>query len=140
MPDQASGGRKPPGSSINVRLKANRHFGRWSSRLIRIILMCLICGMGSLTITGCRRVPQVLTDEAVFGELDALYTAVTSKRRELLSDCRKRLTQLHKDKKLSDAGFAEVETIMNMSEDNKWGDAAQRLYDFMRAQRKVAKD
>ena len=138
MPDQASGGRKPPGS-LNLTSETNRRC-RWPSYLVRIFLMCLMCGMGTMTVTGCRRVPQVLTDEAVFGELDALYTAVTSKRPELLSDCRKRLTQLHKDKKLSDAGFAEVETIMDMSEDNEWANAAQRLYDFMRAQRKVAKD
>lgn len=86
---------------------------------------------------GCSRVPQVLTDEAVFKELDALYTAVTSKRRDLLQQCQQRIGKLHTEKRLSDAGLAEIEAIIQLTEDNDWTDAAQRLYDFMRAQRKA---
>lgn len=84
--------------------------------------------------------PQVLDDEAVFGELDALYTAVTSKRSNLLSDCRQRLTKLHADDRLSDEGFKEVNSIMEMCDAGKWSIAAPRLYDFMRAQRKPTGD
>ena len=86
---------------------------------------------------GCRPVPQVVNDEAVYKELDALYTAVTSHRRNLLDDSRERLTKLHKEGRLSDAGFTAVTAIVAEAEKDQWPDAAQHLYDFMRAQRKT---
>ena len=92
-----------------------------------------------LFLGGCHSVPQVLGDEAVFKELDALFTAVTSQRRNLVDDCRGRLTKLHEQERLSDAGFAAVTKIITKTEQNEWADAAQHLYDFMRAQRKVPK-
>lgn len=106
----------------------------------RGVAVFLCCALLSVAAGGCRPVPQVVNDEAVFGEMDALYTAVTSKRGNLLNDCRQRLTKLHDDHRLSDAGFAEVSTIMKMCDDDDWADAAQRLYNFMRAQRKSEKN
>ena len=129
---QKSGGLRHP-----ARLEHRVAGRRWSARLVGLFL---ICGLGISTIAGCRPVPQVLTDEAVFGELDAFYTAVTTKRRDLLGDCVKRLTQLHTEVKLSDAGFAEVEAIAKLTEADKWTAAAERLYTFMRGQRKSATD
>lgn len=105
---------------------------RTTCRRTAILWACTIL----LVIAGCRPVPQVVNDEAVFGELDALYTAVTTKRQNLLKDCRERLTKLHDERRLSDGGFTEVSTIMEMCDDEDWADAAQRLYNFMRAQRK----
>lgn len=102
-----------------------------------VIGMILIGGWSLITVSGCRPVPQVLTDEAVFTELDAFYTAITTKRRDLVDASQKRLTQLHTDDKLSDAGLAEVEAIAKLAEADKWTDAAQRLYTFMRGQRKT---
>ncbi|MDB5338293.1 MAG: hypothetical protein JWN70_3912 [Planctomycetaceae bacterium] len=93
--------------------------------------------IGLMTLAGCSSVPQVLSDEAVFGELDALYTAVTSKRRNLLTDCQKRITKLHDEQRMSDAGFKEVEAIIALAEQDKWTPAAERLYTFMRGQRKA---
>ncbi len=93
--------------------------------------------IGLMTFAGCNSVPQVLSDEAAFGELDALYTAVTSKRRNLLSDCQKRITKLHDEKRMSDAGFKEVEAIIALAEEDEWTPAAERLYTFMRGQRKA---
>lgn len=81
--------------------------------------------------------PQVVNDQAVFKELDALYTAVTSKRRNLVDDCRGRLTTLHQDGRLSDVGFSAVTKIITETEQEQWTEAAQHLYDFMRAQRKT---
>lgn len=88
---------------------------------------------------GCSQAPQVADDSAVFNELDALYTAVTSKRRDLLDACRERMTKLHDDKRISDAGFAEVSAVVALADEDKWMDSAERLYTFMRAQRKKAK-
>lgn len=97
----------------------------------------LVCGVLLACATGgCGGVPQVIDDEAVYGEVDALFTAVTSKRPQLLADCKSRLMKLHGEKRLSDAGFAELDRTMQMCESGDWQPAAQRLYDFMRAQRK----
>ncbi len=108
-----------------------------SSCICRWTAIAWCCGIGLLALSGCQPVPQVVNDEAVFGELDALYTAVTAKRGNLLSDCRTRLTKLHDEQRLSDAGFEEVSTIMEMCDEGDWTDAAQRLFNFMRAQRKT---
>ena len=109
-----------------------------SSTLTRRRFCILVAlGMSVNLLAGCSPVPQVLTDEAVFGELDALYTAVTTKRRDLLQQCQQRINTLHTEKRLSDAGFAEIEAIIELTEDDDWNDAAQRLYDFMRGQRKA---
>lgn len=123
--------RETPRSDSQLRQR-----GRSVCRCTAILLCCAILSI----LAGCRPVPQVVNDEAVFGELDALYTAVTTKRQNLLKDCRERLTKLHEEQRLSDAGFTEVSTIMQMCDDEDWSDAAQRLYTFMRAQRKTEKN
>lgn len=103
----------------------------------RRLITQLLCATSVLFVGGCRAVPQVVDDGDVFKELDALYTAVTSRRRNLVDDCRGRLTILHKEGQLSDAGFAAVTKIITEAEQNQWASAAQHLYDFMRAQRKT---
>jgi len=100
--------------------------------LARIFVVCSL-----MTVVGCSRVPQVLEDEAAFGELDALYTAVTTKRTDLLKDCQQRITKLHDEKRMSDAGYDEIQAITSLAEEGEWTPAAERLYTFMRAQRKV---
>jgi hypothetical protein len=106
-------------------------------RVSRYVLLILVSCLGITALSGCGSPPQVLTDEAVFGELDALYTAVTSKRRNLMEDCQKRITKLHDEQRMSDAGFEEIEAIIALAEQDKWTPAAERLYAFMRGQRKA---
>ncbi len=96
-----------------------------------------LCLCSLMTLAGCGRVPQVLEDEAVFGELDALYTAVTTKRTDLLNDCKQRLKKLHDEKRLSDAGYTEIKEITDLADEASWTPAAERLYTFMRGQRKA---
>ena len=111
-----------------------RQESRLSTRLARRSLIAQLVGATSmLVLGGCRAVPQVVDDEAVFKELDALYTAVTSQRRNLVDDCRVRLSKLHEEGRLSDTGFAVAAKIITETEQNQWTDAAQHLYDFMRA-------
>lgn len=106
-------------------------------RVRHYLLLFLVSCLEITTLSGCGSPPQVLTDEAVFGELDALYTAVTSKRRNLLEDCQKRINKLHDEQRMSDEGFNEVEAIIALAEQDKWTPAAERLYAFMRGQRKA---
>ena len=70
------------------------------------------------------------------GEVEALYTAVTTKRTDLLADCRKRLTALHASGQLSDAARSRLAEVCEQCDRNEWRPAAERLYAFMRAQRK----
>lgn len=101
---------------------------------------CLsLFALSTIFSAGCGSAPQVAEDEAVFNELDALYTAVTSKRTDLLDACRERINKLHGEKRISEAGFAEVSAVIATATDGKWTDAAERLYTFMRAQRKHPK-
>ena len=103
----------------------------------RKVLAWILVSCSPMIAIGCSRVPQVLQDEAAFGELDALYTAVTTKRTDLLKDCQQRITRLHDEKRMSDAGYEEIQAITSLAEEGEWSPAAERLYTFMRAQRKV---
>lgn len=85
---------------------------------------------------GCRRVPQVTTDAAVFKELDALYTAVTARNPQLLQDCRLRMEKLHADKRLEPRAYRQISGFVETAEKGEWKPAAESLYRFMRAQRK----
>lgn len=85
---------------------------------------------------GCGRPPQIGSDEMVFGEVDALYTAVTAKRPDLLKDCYERLTTLHDEGKLPDPAFQKLTVICEQAEREEWRPAAERLWHFMRGQRK----
>lgn len=86
---------------------------------------------------GCGRTPQVLDDESVARELDAMYTAVTSQRSDLLQASRERLLILHSEHRLSDTGLAEIDRLAAKGGDGKWREAAEGLYAFIRNQRKT---
>lgn len=106
----------------------------------RTLIGLVLSAMLPLVLGGCRPVPQVADDEGVHKELDALYTAVTSRRRALVDECHERLKTLHNEGRISEAGFTTVTTIIKQAEDGQWAEAAQVLHDFMRAQRKTKKD
>ena len=83
---------------------------------------------------GCGRTPQLGPDEATFNSVDALYTAVTARRTDLLTNCETRLRERHDAGKLPDAAWTELSSIIATSREGKWEAAAERLYDFMKRQ------
>lgn len=85
---------------------------------------------------GCQRAEQMIDDPAVFRELDALYTAITSHRMELLQASQARLQGLHENKQISDAGFQSIFVVIERAEQGEWQPAAESLYHLMRQQRK----
>ncbi|WP_437229439.1 hypothetical protein SH661x_001440 [Planctomicrobium sp. SH661] len=97
-----------------------------------IFILTALCGLMS----SCNRAPQVVADPAVFKELDALYTAVTARRSDLLQASQLRIGELHENKQLSDTGFHQISGIVQLAERGDWQDASEKLYHFMRAQRK----
>jgi hypothetical protein len=98
-----------------------------------VIAVCLPC---VLFVAACGRPPQIGDDEAVFGEVDALYTAVTAKRSDLLNASRQRLEELHRSGKVPDAAYQRLSTICDEAQRQQWRPAAEKLWHFMRGQRK----
>ncbi len=85
---------------------------------------------------GCGGASQIGTDEEAFSGVDALYTAVTTQRADLLAQCKTHLTSLKAEGKLPAPAFSELEPIIAQAEQGSWRPAAERLYAFMRQQRK----
>ena len=99
-------------------------------------LAIIVCGCCLLSVVGCGRPPQIGADEAVFGEVDALYTAVTAKRPDLLDQSRARLAELHRDGKVPQAAYQKLTAICEQADRQEWRPAAETLWHFMRGQRK----
>ena len=80
--------------------------------------------------------PQMGADEEVFRTVDALYTAVTARNEKLLAQCEKKL-QAHKDAgKLPGSASDYLDSVTATARAGRWQPAAERLYDFMKSQRR----
>lgn len=103
---------------------------------MRTALICVGVGLVVLLVAvrGCGRPPQIGADEEAFRAVDALFTAVTARRPDLVDRCADRLGQLHAGGKLPAAAHAELRRVIDRARDGRWEAAAERLYDFMRRQ------
>jgi len=86
-----------------------------------------------LSATGCGGPPTLESDEA-FLTTDALYTAITSHRTELLDESEARLKKLNDDGKLSTEAFKSLVEIIKQARSGDWQDAAEELDSFIRNQ------
>ena len=87
-------------------------------------------------IAGCGRPPQMGPDEEVFATVDALFTAVTARDEQRLGECEQRLREFKESGKLPSDAAAHLDGIMARARAGNWEPAAERLYDFMKAQRR----
>jgi hypothetical protein len=101
---------------------------RWFSRTVVFMLF--------LSLSGCGRPPQVVDDEECFQAVDALWTAVTSKRTELLEQTSTELDRLHTAGRLSDGGHQALTAIVRDARSKEWTKAATNLKHFMQGQRR----
>ena len=101
-------------------------------RLVRGSSFLALLSIAAMS-TGCGR-PPVIDSEEAFATVDALYTAVTSRRTELVSQVEKRLQSLKADGKLSDAASQRLDAIIAQSRSGKWQPAAEQLDHFIRKQ------
>jgi|GEM_PF-1745323 len=69
-----------------------------------------LCMVVAIAFAGCRPPSQIESD-AAFGEVDALFTAVTSHRTDLLEQCQQRLEKLSQQGDVSTQAFQELTTI-----------------------------
>lgn len=83
--------------------------------------------------TGCGGPPALGSEEA-FSTADALYTAITSRRSDLLNESETRLRELKTNGKISDEAVESLTDIMEQARSGDWQDAAEELDAFMRQQ------
>jgi hypothetical protein len=80
--------------------------------------------------------PQMGDDEEVSKAVDALFTAVSARNEQLLDDCEGRLGTLKEGGKLPAPAAEFLDGVIDQARDGLWRPAAERLYSFMKAQRR----
>jgi hypothetical protein len=75
-------------------------------------------------------------DEEVFTAVDALFTAVTARDERLLGQCEQRLHTNRDAGKLPTEASNYLDGVIRRAKAGAWESAAERLYDFMTAQRR----
>ena len=87
-------------------------------------------------IIGCARPAQMGSSDEVMGAVDALYTAIASRRTELLDKSAKRIEELHSSKELPDAAHQQLKSYIDEARKGQWDPAIRRLHEFIRGQRR----
>ncbi|MBS0206692.1 MAG: hypothetical protein JSS49_27765 [Planctomycetes bacterium] len=90
-----------------------------------------------LAIAGCGRPAQIGTSDEVLSAVDALYTAVASRRPELLEQSAATIETLHSSGKLADAPHRQLKTYIVEARAGKWDSAVRQLHEFIRGQRRA---
>jgi hypothetical protein len=85
-----------------------------------------------------RAPPQMGADEEAFKCVDALFTAVTARDDRLLGQCEQRLGALKQAGKLPAEAATFLDGVIGRARAGRWESAADRLYNFMLAQRRDA--
>jgi hypothetical protein len=82
------------------------------------------------------RPPQMGVSEEAFSTVDALYTAVRSHDEKRLGQCEQRLHSYRDSGQLPKKASAALDAIIATARSGSWQQAAEKLYDFMLAQRR----
>ena len=80
--------------------------------------------------------PQMGTSEEAFNTVDALYTAVRNRDEKRVTECEQRLKAHRAAGKLPPDAADTLAAIIAKARGGAWDAATERLYDFMRAQRR----
>lgn len=81
--------------------------------------------------------PQMGPDEEVFRTVDALYTAVRLRDADKVARCEKRLHAARDAGKLPGSAASRLDGVIAMARAGGWQAATERLYSFMKAQRRL---
>lgn len=109
-------------------MPATQH-GRFRRVVVRRVSSYLILAMA----IGCGSVPP-LGSEEVSSAADALYTAVTSRRPELLDAVEMNLNKLNADQQVSPAALTALQAIIDQARAGEWQAAAEELDQLIRNQ------
>ncbi len=83
-----------------------------------------------------RPTPQLGTNEDVYKTVDALFTAVTARDDKRLAECEARLNAHRAAGVLPATAADTLAGVIKKARAGSWETAAERLYDFMKAQRR----
>jgi hypothetical protein len=86
-----------------------------------------------LSLYGCGQ-PAVLNKEEARQAADALYTAVTAKRPELVRSCEKKIASLKASGELSASGADALTQVIAKADAGDWKQAAEDLDRIIRAE------
>jgi hypothetical protein len=110
-----------------------------SSTTRRAIGAAMVAGLAVVLVfsfIGCGKPPQMGADEEVFNTVDALFTAITAHDEKLLGQCERRLQVCKETEKLSSEASDYLDGVIQKAHAGEWQPAAERLYAFMKAQRR----
>jgi hypothetical protein len=101
----------------------------------------LVAAVGGLVLLACwlvwwGRPPQIGADREAVRTVDALFTAFTSRNATRLAQCEERLHALKDAGKLPQHAADHLDGLIKIARGGNWRGAAQRLFDFMKAQRR----
>lgn len=96
-----------------------------------LVLMMTAC------LSGCGGPVQVASDEECLKTVDALWTAVTSRRADLLRQTADNLHRLERSGQLPSGAHDQLNEIVREAESGEWPSAAQNLKWFMSGQRRA---
>src|SRR4051812_40232728 len=106
------------------------------ARVVVFVVAGLVVILAVVLVLSWRSPPQMGADEDVFNTVDALFTAVTARDEKRLTECERRL-KAHRDAgKLPPDAAETLDGIIAKAKNGSWETAAERLYDFMRVQRR----
>ncbi len=106
------------------------------NRIAYGVLGFIAVGFVVLLVLALRTPPQLAPDEDVFKTVDALYTAVRMKDEKRLGECEQRLHVYRDAGKLPKESAEVLDGVIVKARGGSWESAAERLYDFMLAQRR----
>ena len=89
-----------------------------------------------LPFAGCGSTAQIGGDDESLSAIDALYTAVASRRLALLEQSVARIETLHSEGKLSQEVHDALQPITARAKKGEWQQATRDLHRFIRAQRR----
>ena len=107
------------------------------NRLATIVLGILAVVAIVFLMQFLRSHPQVGADEEVFKTVDALFTALTSRDNQRLSDCEQRLQSYRDAGTLPSSAAKKLDGIIKQARAGEWEASVRKLYDFMLAQRRM---
>ena len=96
--------------------KSGSHSESGLERLLKTVVLLAAL----LSTHGCGRPPQVVDDEECFSAVESLWTAVTTKRTDLLEQSATELDRLHSAGKLSEEGHDALDAIIQSARDEEW--------------------
>lgn len=100
----------------------------------RLFMNRMLSALLILTTTiGCQSAPP-LGSEEVSMTADALYTAVTSRRLELVEAVEEKLKELNANQQVSPAAMTALQAIISQARSGQWQAAAEKLDHLIRNQ------